>query len=451
MPKPAITSDRALREPGASSQAADASDVLVLGAGAAGLAAARALAEAGLSVRVLEARERIGGRLYTLRQAHLPVSIELGAEFVQGLPPATLDIVRRAGLLLHELCGQAWQLQPDGGFARADPPRQDGNAVFERLDRSGLQGRDRSIAAFARQMAAAEPRLQPEAEAALEWIELYDAADPELISARALVRQHRAESAIHESRTVRLPLGYVALAEWLQAGLPAGSVVFGAVVSSVRWQPGQVTVHTRDGRQFRAPRVVVALPLPVVQHAVSFEPALPAAKQRALRHLRMGAVIKLALVFDEPFWWSGERVGLGWLRIEHGRLPVWWSTFPAVAPLLQGWLGGPAAAALAACSDEQIVEHALAGLRRAFGRSVDRHLRSWHLHNWQTDPFAGGAYSYVAVGGAASQAQLARPVAGTLFFAGEASERTGHHATVHGAIATGQRAAREVALAVQAA
>ena len=425
-------------------------DVLVLGAGAAGLLAAHRLAAAGLSVRVLEARDRVGGRLFTRHDARLPVAVELGAEFVQGLPPVTFDLVAQARLLLCELDGDAFERQADGRLVRADALRQDGphNAIVARLDRGGLMGRDRSLAAFGRDLVAAEPDLAPDLDMALQWVELYDAADPEQISARALVRQHRAEAALAESRTFRLPLGYGAIVDWLHAGLAPGSLVLGAVVQTVHWQPGHVEVLLADGRSFAARRAIAALPLPVLQHAVRFAPALPATKQRALAGLRMGPVIKVGLVFDEPFWWSDEPLArLGWLQIPAAAVPVWWSTYPAIAPLLLGWCAGPAAVALSRLEDEQIVGRALGGLRHAFGRRVDRHLRGWHLHNWQTDPFAGGAYSYVGVGAAGAQAALARPLDGTLFFAGEATEHGGHHATVHGALASGQRAANEVLLA----
>src|SRR5207253_3521378 len=113
-------------------------------------------------------------------------------------------------------------------------------------------------------------------------------------------------------------------------------------------------------------------------------------------------------------------------------------------PLLIAWSAGPSGTALADLSDEEILERGLRTVQTVFKiRSVPR-LQSWHLHNWQRDPLAGGAYSYVAVGGVGSQRALAQPVAGTLFFAGEATVSNGHHATVHGALASGERAAREV-------
>jgi monoamine oxidase len=192
---------------------------------------------------------------------------------------------------------------------------------------------------------------------------------------------------------------------------------------------------------------VLTLPLGVLQAcSVRVEPEL-VDKRRAVQNLRMGAVIKLALVFDAPFWWPEGREQLGFLQTPSEPFPVWWTSYPVLSPLLVGWAGGPPAEALSNLADDQIVERALDSLGRVFGlhrRRLASRLVAWCVHNWQCDPLALGAYSYVAVGGAGSQRALARPVAGTLFFAGEATEWSGHHATVHGAIMSGERAAREL-------
>lgn len=431
MPKPAITSDRA-----GQAIAASSTRVLVLGAGVAGLAAAQRLTAAGLSVRIVEARERIGGRVYSRRDARVPLSVELGAEFVQGTPPATFEIARAAGLLLYELRGSYWRVEA-GEVVPGSALRQDHNPLFDRLDRLRWRGRDRSLAEFATTVP------EDERATALRWIEAYDAADPALISARALIRQHRAESANHEARAFRIADGYDGIVRWLHEALPGGAVECSTEVVRVHWTPGSVTIDARDGRTFAADRAVITLPLPVLRNRLEFDPPLPE-KQRALRSLHMGAVIKLVLIFDAPFWWTAERSDMGWLQPADGSVQVWWTTYPALTPVLVAWTAGPAALKLSQRSAEDLLGDALKSLRAAYGRRVERHLVGWHMHNWQTDPYAGGAYSYISVGGIGAPRALAAPVAQTLFFAGEATEHTGHHATVHGALMTGQRAAAEL-------
>jgi monoamine oxidase len=126
---------------------------------------------------------------------------------------------------------------------------------------------------------------------------------------------------------------------------------------------------------------------------------------------------------------------------------VWWTSYPVLAPVLTGWAGGPAGERLAALGPYEVVERALEELGRVLGTGragVEADLDAWYWHNWVSDPFARGAYSYVGANGLPCQDALARPVEDTLFFAGEATETTGHFSTVHGALLTGARAAREV-------
>jgi len=419
----------------------DGPDVLVIGAGAAGLAAARTLADAGRSVRILEARDRIGGRILSLREPGLSVAIEVGAEFIQGVVPRSLELARAAAAPVVEVNGTAARWA-DGRIDPTDFARQTGTLAFKRLEY--LRGRDRSLQAVLDQLVSADPALARDAAESAGWVERYDAADPTVISARALVRQHRAEAAIHGDRAFRLPLGYTAILDVLRAGLGPDALVLRALVERIEWRPHQVVVHTTGGQTFSAPRVIVTVPLPVLQqHQVAFEPALPE-KDRALRGLRMGPVVKLALRFDDSFWWTRERDRLGFVLAPSQPFPVLWTSYPVLSPLLIAWCAGPSAAVLAKRPDDELLELGLRTVKAVFNTSSAMRLHSWHVHNWQQDPFAGGAYSYVAAGGGDSQRALAQPVAGTLFFAGEATESAGHHATVHGALASGERAAREV-------
>jgi monoamine oxidase len=419
----------------------DVADVLVIGAGAAGLAAAAVLVDAGRSVRVLEARDRIGGRIFSQREPHLPVAIELGAEFVQGVLPRTLDLARAAGAVVMEVNGGVYQWS-DGRIDPTEQLRQASSVALAGLDR--FRGRDRSLQAFLDDVVKADPRLADDAQMAAAWVASYDAADPATISARALARQHHAEAAVRADRAFRLPLGYVAILEVLRAALGPEALRLKTTVNRVEWQPGQVGVHTTSGHTFSAHMLIVTLPLPVLERGrVTFEPALPD-KARALHGLRMGAVIKLALRFDEAFWWTREHERLGFVLAGGQPFPVLWTTYPVLAPLLIAWSAGPSATALADLPDEEILERGLRTVQMVFKERSARQLQGWHVHNWQHDPFAGGAYSYVAAGGVGSQQSLAQPVSGTLFFAGEATVSSGHHATVHGARASGERAAREV-------
>jgi monoamine oxidase len=420
--------------------------VLVVGAGLAGLAAARALHDAGCEVRVLEARDRVGGRVYTRHDPRSPVAVELGAEFLQGVPARLHEIAREAHLLVCELDGERFTWAR-GGFQPGFPHSRRRSRIADVSENlAAYAGPDQSLREFLDACARADPRLAEPAEQTARWVEGYDAAHVDRISARALAFQVRAEAAIQGDRAFRIPTGYDGVAHWLAGGLPESAVRLGAVVSEVRWEPGQASVATSAG-EFSASKIVLTLPLPVLAR-LPMLPDLPD-KREAMRGLHMGGVIKLALRFQEPFWWR-RKAQLGFLQTADELFPTWWTSYPILAPLLIGWAGGPAADALSGLPDETILERGLDILSRVFRVDAAARLEAWYLHNWQTDPLAGGAYSYIGVHGLPKQRALAEPVCDTLFFAGEATELEGHHATVHGAIATGERAAREVLRSLRA-
>jgi monoamine oxidase len=420
------------------------SDVLVLGAGVSGLAAAARLTRAGCDVRVLEARDRIGGRVYTVRDPDVwPVPVDLGAEFIQGRVAALLALAGKAGEPVVELVGSRWQFSDDR-LTRGDSllPRTEG--VFSRLEQNKT-AEDHSFDDFLEGLQQATQDL------ARAWIEGYDAADPAQISVRSLIRERAAEDRIDGERTFRMVAGYDRIPELLHARMAPehGIVELQTVVAEVEWEPGRVAVRSVAGRTFTARRVVVSLPLGVLQAgSVRFIPSLPD-KESDLAGLVMGHVVKIVFAFKERFWVEHlpEADEPGFLMTPDEVVRVWWTGYPLYAPILVAWSGGPPADAFNNLSLDERADRALESLAHVLGarRSlVDGQVRGWASHDWTADPFARGAYSYVRVGGMEAQAALARPVQGTLFFAGEATELEGHQATVHGALFAGERAADEV-------
>lgn len=436
-------------------------DAVVLGAGAAGLAAARALAAAGARVRVLEARERIGGRVHTLHPPDARLPIELGAEFVHGAAEQVVRVAREAGLVLlevgsHRREATANALRPLEGFwDRLD-------RVMRRLDAE--REPERTFAEFL----ATRPggaRLARDRTLARRFVTGFHAADVRRIGERALADGGSPGDDPQERRMRRLLAGYGGVPRALAADLD-DSIRLGHVVRRVVWAPGGVRVECTSPSgaaldPVRARCVIVTLPIGVLQAAppltgaVAFDPE-PAGVRVALATLASGSVTRVTLQFDEPFWEDDATVSrraggpLPNLSFVHGRgeeFPVWWTTHPAHEPLLVGWTGGPAAAQLARLRGDALIERAIAALSRNFGPSVARLRRrvrsTWH-HDWEHDPFARGAYSYALVGGHDAARRLARPVRGTLFFAGEATDTEGSTGTVHGAIASGERAAKQV-------
>jgi monoamine oxidase len=439
-------------------------DALVIGAGAAGLAAARALSARGLSIAVLEARNRIGGRIYTTRPAGVRLPVELGAEFVHGRPPETFAIARAAGLTLYERDGDSW-FSNHGHLSREEDGEEDeGHGVDALLRALGeWPGEDQAFQTFIEERFSGE-----EWAAARRWargyIEGYEAAFPERVSVRWLAHTEAAAASIQGEYSYRVLEGYDCLLGWLRAGLNPERTIFSlnTIVRSVRWSRGQVeiSVHSPFGaplEAFSGKAAIITLPLgvlaapPDAPGAVQFTPDLPE-KRAAIKRLEMGQVVKVAFNFREVFWESGAPSlvalpRLSFLFSDDEVMPTWWTGFPLLSPTLLGWVGGPHAVRLAHHPDEVIAQEALEALARVLGVSrgwLEVRLNSWQVHNWSADPFSYGAYSFVRVGGMEAPGQLAAPVEGTLFFAGEATDTAGHTGTVHGALATGTRAANEM-------
>lgn len=418
-------------------------DVVIIGAGAAGLAAARELSGRGKRVCVLEARERIGGRIQTLHLPDSALPVELGAEFIHGDVGTTFRIVEAASLLAYELPDDHWRSER-GEWERIP----DFWGEIERVRKQIRGPRDRSFAAFLRSRRGFSPRLR---ELATTFVEGYHAAHADRISALAL---QSADSEQDEggNRQFRIANGYDALIAWLRAGLDPERVDLrlGHVVREVRWRDGDVTVRVdaRAEETVRARAAIVTIPIGVwkapreQRGAIAFDPELTG-KQRVLEKLEVGHVVKVVFRFRERFW---DARPFNFLHTSNRFVPTWWSAAPVRAPYLTAWSGGHAADALLAEGRETLLDRVMEAMAEAFGkkrRELDALFVAAHTHDWQSDPFSRGAYSYAGVGGSGAAAELAKPLRNTLFFAGEATngEQTG---TVAGAIESGIAAARKV-------
>ena len=421
-------------------------DVLVIGAGAAGLAAARDLSQAGLSAIVVEARERIGGRVWTVHDRNSPLPIELGAEFVHGEAPETFVIIRAARLIVDELpdihhrSGNG-KLAPVRDFwGQVDEIRKD---MAKKLKRK--TGGDLSVGQFL------ERANLPSGQRGMftNFVEGYHAAPVHKISARSIAAGDEETDDESSSKQFRIVGGYDDVLHWLRAGPDPERVEvrLNTVATEVRWKRGNVVLKctNRAGaalQPFHATAALITIPHAVLKaKALLIQPELKE-RETASAGLEVGQVFKIVLRFRRAFWEDS----VNFVHAEDADVPVWWTALPARVPLITGWAGGPQAEVLLNEAGESRVERSLDALSKVLAaprRVIDDLLDGWSMHDWRADPFSRGAYVYVGVGGNAAQKALAKPVEGTLFFAGEATaaEQTG---TVAGAIASGRRAAREV-------
>jgi monoamine oxidase len=426
-------------------------DVLIVGAGAAGLAALRELDRAGLRVRCIEAQERIGGRILTLRDPLSPAPVELGAEFIHGRSPAIWDIAARARLPIVERGWNAIQwnegkLVPDQGMGDAM------GKAMDAVEEAAAEGPDETFASFIgrSEFSAAVKRR------ATRYVEGFNAADAATIGIASLAEDAQAADQIDGDRSFFIPGGYDSIPLALLGGIEAleDKLQLNALVERIEWKPGEAALQVRsalDGRRetLIARHVIVTIPLGVLQAepdetgAIRFDPE-PVEIIAAARSLAVGQAFRVTLRLHSSFWERRPELSrAGFVFSEMPVFPTWWRLYPVHTPLITGWCAGTAARPLLGESRAAVVSRAIESFARISGITPLPVLAAY-FHDWHADPFFRGAYSYVPAGKLPARKALSEPVAETLYFAGEATDRDGHSATVHGAIASGVRAARQV-------
>jgi monoamine oxidase len=436
-------------------------DVVVVGAGVAGLAAARELRRRGLTVVVLEARDRIGGRILTVRDPRLPLPVELGAEFVHGPAPLTHRIFAEAGLTTCDLAGDHLQARR-GKVARAAPWGPI-DRILRRIDR---RAPDRSFDEFLASLGGSA--RAGDRRAARDFVEGFHAADPADIGVRSLASESQGQPSDRLRQIARVHGGYDQLPRWLARELQ-GRIRLRAPVAAIEWRRGHVRVTVRrTGRavgRLAARAAIVTVPVgvlaadPAQPGGLILEPDPPRIR-RACGVIAMGAVTRLVCWFS-AFPWSagpatrepGRVARAGFWHAVGPTFRTWWTACPSPCPLAVAWSGGPRAAAIAARGRRAVESTAVAELAAAFDlprRAVTSRLVATWMHDWQHDVYSRGAYSYARVGGAGAAGSLSRPVEETLFFAGEATAARGRTGTVEGALASGLRAARQAGRALGA-
>ncbi len=431
-------------------------DVMIIGAGAAGLAAARRLVRENLRIVLIDARDRIGGRIHTVHAPGFPMPIDLGAEFVHGKPPQTWQLIRAGHLLTYEIAEHHWHFV-DGRLQAADDFWERIDKILGKMDEKGPE---QTFTAFLKTCC-------PEADGttrdmAIAFIEGFNAARADRISTTALAFEQKAADEIDETSQYRIVGGYAPMIEWMENALSgAVDVRLNTRVRELKWKKGELVsvCETASGGgalpPIRASRAIVTLPLPALQkEQVKFLPAL-SEKRDAARKLEMGPIVKLLINFREAFWErekipnaKGQKLPpLTFMHSTSAAVPTWWTQLPIKTTVLTGWAGGPKADALSHRKPEEVLSKGLDSLAEitGFSRSeIESLVQGYHIADWQADPYSGGAYSYVPINAGDARKALAAPVEDTLFFAGEATHFEGQSGTVAGALATGTRAAEEL-------
>lgn len=403
----------------------------------AGLSAARTLTEHGVRVTLIEARDRVGGRIRTILSGPGQMPTELGPEFVHGRPPEIFELVEADGIELMEVIEPHVRLR-GGKVVRDDD-------FLERVGRAleiDLDGPDLSVTALlARNRITGHERT-----GVLAYVEGFHAADPDRVSAQSLARAGASSEALHADAVYTLPGGYQTIVDALDRRIDRrlARFVLGARADEVTWKRGEAIVRVGSVLH-RGDALVVALPLGVLQaHAVRFSPPLwPRAS--AIAAQAMGHVLRFTVRLKAPVWHESAvdevRRGFHFLFTDDEALPTFWRRGDAHS--IVAWCGASRADRLPLDPHERrtLVIEKLAAALAVPGERAHAMVEDVLWHDWQADPLCRGAYSYALVGGEWAPAALATPLDDTLVFAGEHCDTSSQTGTVHGAIASGRRAA----------
>ncbi|MEM8601855.1 MAG: NAD(P)/FAD-dependent oxidoreductase [Bacteroidota bacterium] len=417
--------------------------VLVIGGGVAGLGAAERLQERGYrNVTVLEARDRIGGRVWTSRAWDQPV--DLGASWIHGprRNPIT-RLAREAGVEMRPTdFDEVTRYGPSGTVLSEAEQRK-----LRRLERKAYWAlgsrRGRDAASLADRLSQALGDVSAADRAMVDYLinaSLEQSFAEDAANLDAGVLEFGSEFG---GGDVLFPGGYDSVFAPRFAEL---DIRTGHVVESIAWGSDGVVVTTSQG-VMQADRVILTLPLGVLkQGAVAFDPPLPEAKQAAIRAMGMGCLNKLYLRFPETFW-PTDVEGFSYLAPTTGRWSQWLNVrYYVDAPILLAFNAGSFARETEAWSDADVVAGAMEVLRRMFGRSIPEPT-GFQRTRWASDVFSYGSYSALRPGvDEATVRALGNPVGDRLFFAGEATS-TEYPSTVHGAYLSGQREAERLMVA----
>jgi monoamine oxidase len=423
-------------------------NIIIVGAGAAGLMAGRLLARAGEKVTILEARDRTGGRIHTIDDASFFKGAELGAEFVHGDLPVTLALLDEAGISYSHAGAEMWHYK-NGKLSADDEEVEGWGELMANLIKLK---HDTSISNFLNEYFPHE-KYGSLRKSVLSFVSGYDTADPDKASAFALREEWQNED---DGAQHRVDGGYCQMINYLANEIKTlgNNIYLNTPVKAIDWSNSPVKVITLTGDTYEADKVLLALPLGVLQlsqeHSghITFRPEIPG-HYHALQQIGFGAIIKILLRFDEAFWENArgqDRSNMAFLLSEE-KVPTWWTQSPQHEPVLTGWLGGGPAKALEHASEGELFEMAVQSLSNIFNIGIEElknKLIARYIVNWTADPYTRGSYAYDTVTSAQARSILGFPVKKTLYFAGEYLYQGPSMGTVEAALTSGKMAAESM-------
>ncbi|HET6765862.1 MAG TPA: NAD(P)/FAD-dependent oxidoreductase [Chitinophagaceae bacterium] len=411
--------------------------VIVIGAGVAGLTAAKYLGEAGYNVCLLEASETAGGRIATIDEKGFSNPVETGAEFIHGNLPLTFKLLKEAGISYTPVEGNMIRVQ--NGIWQNEELDERWDEFMKELNQLKT---DVTILEFLNEHFFA-PQYLHLRQAVQRFAEGFDLAD----ISKASILSVKKEWKNIDKKQYRITGGYSQLVNYLLncCRLQKVAIRFNSCVNRIKYHVESVAVFTTDNKEFNADKLIMTVSVGVLQSGtIHYEPALTD-HAVAIQSLGFGPVIKFLLEFKTSFWNEFDD-DIGFILSDE-QVPTWWTQLPAESNLLTGWLGGANAAEKIFESDEALLQTALQSLSSIF-RMPSAMLREELIHykiiNWQMVQHIKGGYSYSTLGSEQAIKVLSNPIEGIIFFAGEAIAGGDSQGTVESAIQNGYETAKRL-------
>lgn len=424
--------------------------VVIVGAGAAGLMAAKELSGAGKKVILLEAGSVAGGRIRTLRGDGFVGPVEHGAEFVHGELPLTFALLRSAGISFHPVKGKMMNVRKGKWGGRGEASEGWG----ELMEKMQQLGEDMPLSVFLSTRFAGE-KYKGLRDSVRRFAQGFDLADIHVASTLALYKEWNED----EGEQYRIEGGYGRLIDWLGAECERQACVihFSSPVEKITWEAGRVILTVAGGQMYSGSKAIVTVSLGMLQASLArgkggllFSPGIDDHLQAAGR-MGYGTIVKILLQFTNSFWNKKEKK-LGFV-ISDELVPTWWTQAPDDNPLLTGWLPGAALQRLQGIKENGLVKEgellqaclsSLASIFEMDASLLRQQLAAFKIVDWSVEPFIRGGYSFETVESAAARTVLSKPIRETLYFAGEGLYEGDMAGTVEAALENGKLTAEKI-------
>lgn len=407
--------------------------VIIVGAGMAGLMAARILCKSGIEVLLLEACDVAGGRAKTVRPKGFECDLAAGAEFIHGHLPITLELLKEAGIGIKE--ANQNMFRADGDKLKKDFKESPEWLLF--YNEINALAEDCSVETLLERTFSAD-RFEGLRAEVREMASGLDLAKTQRLSVYGIREEWQSDEIQYRPVGGYGALNAFFISEIEKAG---GTFRFNAVVNAIYWAPRQVSVEG-EGFAETAEAVIVTIPLGQwLGKDIAIVPEISGLQAR-FRKLGFGSVIKIPLWFDNPFWLT-QQPDLGFLFTPAGY--TFWTLLPDEKPLLTAWMGNDRADDLERFSEKELIAQALEELAKVFEIDVaEMGFRAGAVFKYTKGQFSKGGYSWPTVKGASEILELLRGIENTLWFAGEAFAPNGEVGTVEAALWSGKQAAQKI-------